>query len=227
MFATIELSRSSEGGRITRELLQEVGRGIEPYDGVPEMFDRLRRSARAIVPEIEVEFYLLSSGFIDVQRAVRFAGEFKAMWGSEFHFGDDGGIAFAKQVITHPEEVHYMLALSKGIGIKGPDEPADAYRPVPEEDLHVPLDQIVYVGDGGSDMPVFALLNQHGGIALAVHKSERAQDWSGYAEMRAERRVENLAPADFREGSELMRSLTLAVECIAKRVALRRLGVGE
>ena len=45
--------------------------------------------------------------------------------------------------------------------------------------------------------------------------------------MRPERRVENLAPADFRDGSELLTSLTLAIESIAKKVALRRLGQGE
>ena len=98
------------------------------------------------------------------------------MWGSEFHFDDQGEIAFAKQVITHPEKVHYLLALSKGTGMRGPDEPADAWRPVPDQELHVPLDQMIYVGDGVSDMPAFALLNEQGGIALAVFKSERAQD---------------------------------------------------
>ena len=42
-----------------------------------------------------------------------------------------------------------MLALSKGIGMRGTNEPADAWRPVPEEELHVPLDPVVYVGRRG------------------------------------------------------------------------------
>jgi hypothetical protein len=36
-----------------------------------------------------------------------------------------------------------------------------------------------------------------------------------------QRRVQNLAPTDYREGSELMRSLTLAVESTARKIALR------
>lgn len=226
-YSLIELSRSGRGPRITRALLEEVGRGSEPFPGVPAMFGRLRARARAILPELEVEFHLLSCGFVELQRATRFASEFTGMWGSEFHFDDHGEIAFARQVITHPEKVHYVLALSKGIGMRGPNEPADAWRPLADDELHVPLDQIIYVGDGASDMPTFALLNEHGGIALAVFKSERAQDWGGHAEMRPERRVENLAPADFRDGAELMTSLTLGLESIAKRIALRRLGRGE
>jgi len=93
--------------------------------------------------------------------------------------------------------------------------------------MHVPFDQIVYVGDGASDMPVFDLLNSRGGFAIAVTKSEAARDWGGDGDIRPGRRVENVASADFREGSELLRSLLLAVESIAKRVALRRLSVGE
>ena len=84
-FCLIRLSCSGRGPRITRELVEEAGRGIEPYDGVPEMFDRLRRAARAVLPEIEVEFYLLSSGFIDVQRATRFAQHFDAILNTVGH----------------------------------------------------------------------------------------------------------------------------------------------
>jgi hypothetical protein len=44
---------------------------------------------------------------------------------------------------------------------------------------------------------------------------------------REEERVENLAEADYREGSELVQSLTLALESICKRIALERLGAGD
>ncbi|MGB3402091.1 MAG: hypothetical protein WBA77_05320 [Microcoleaceae cyanobacterium] len=40
-------------------------------------------------------------------------------------------------------------------------------------------------------------------------------------------RVANIAPPDYRENSELMQSLTLAVEGICKQIALRRLSIGE
>ncbi len=223
----VRLSRSGAGLRITAELVREAGRSIEPFEGVPEMFGALRERASAVLPGLEVEFYLLTSGFSDLHRAVSFAGEFTSIWGSEFHFDEAGELAFPKRIVTHPEKVRYVLQLSKGIGTEGPDGPADVYRDVPDERVHVPLDQVVYVGDGGSDMPVFSLLHDRGGIALAVYKAERAQDWSGQSEMRAGRRVQNLAPADFRPEAELMRSLRLAVEIAAKKVALRRLGAGE
>jgi phosphoserine phosphatase len=97
-----------EGKRpVTENLLAEVGRSLELFPGVPEMFDRLRCRARDIVPDIELEFYILSAGFAGLQRATRIAHEFTAIWGMEMHFEDRGGaLAFVRQVITYPEKVH-------------------------------------------------------------------------------------------------------------------------
>jgi trehalose-6-phosphatase len=98
------------------------------------------------------------------------------------------------------------------------------YREVPENEWHVPLSQVIYVGDGASDMPAFALMNERRGLGIGVYKAESPQDWASRDEMYARRRVQNLAYADYTDGSELMKSLTLAVESICKEIALRKLG---
>lgn len=224
-----ESRRRPPGQRITRELLAEVGAALEPYEGVREMFGTLRDCARQIDEDVELEFYVISAGFADIQRACPIAGEFETIFGSEFAFDDDTGeIVFPKQVLTFPEKESYMLSISKGLPIEGADGPEDAWRDVPEEDLHVPFDQIIYVGDGASDMPVFSLMNREGGIALGVlKKGESARAWRGQQDMRPERRVLNLAEADFRDGSELMRSLRGGVESICKRIEVMRMSDGE
>jgi hypothetical protein len=132
-----------------------------------------------------------------------------------------------RAVVTFHEKVRYLLQLAKGLGPHGPNGPDDVFREVPDAKLHVPLSQVVYVGDGKSDMPAFALMQEHGGIALGVVDADRVHDWDGYSSERGERRVQNLAPADYSEGSELLRSLELAVESMAKLAALRKLGAGE
>jgi hypothetical protein len=225
-YAFIQASKSGASRRITKEVFEEVGRSLELYPGVPELFDKVRGYARAVLPEVEVEFYVVTCGLIQMHRAHPIAKEFNGMWGSEFHFGENGEIEFAKQIITFPEKVHYMLALSKGIDMRGSNEP-DAYRPVQDEDRHVPISQILYIGDGASDMPAFMLMNQEGGLAIAVVDGDRTEDWSGYEEVFEERRVQNLALSDYREGTELLQSIQLAVESICKLIALRKLGRGE
>lgn len=225
--ALIDLS-DEMGGAVTRQLLEEVGRDTPLYPGVEEMFGRVRGAAKAIVDDVEVEFYVMTAGFAEVPSATSIAREFEGIWGSAGHYGEDGRLLFPKRVITHPEKVRYILQLAKGLPLDGPDSPPDVFRDVADEDWHVPVDQMVYVGDGASDLPAFDLVHDRGGIAIGVFSPEgSASDWSESKNVHAGRRVANLAKADFREGAELLRSLCLASESIAKRIALRKLAQGE
>ncbi len=227
MYCLIAESKSRKDP-LTRRHFERVGHTLQTFDGVRQMFGQIRRHARASGGDIDVEFYLLTCGFVDLHRHAPIAKEFTAMWGSEFYFNADEEVEFAKQVITFQEKTLYLMAMAKGLPAAGPNEPEDVYRHVSDQDMHVPFDQIVYVGDGASDMPVFALMHQHGGLAVGVTKPDgRRGDWSGYAHVWEERRVQNLAPADFRRGSELLRSILLCVESIVSKVRLRRLGEGE
>jgi trehalose-6-phosphatase len=92
----------------------------------------------------------------------------------------------------------------------------------------VPLDQVIFVGDGTSDMPAFRLMNERDGMAVGVFvDTDSAEEGRGHDEMHEDRRVQNLTPANYSNGSELMRSLRLAVESIGKRIALRKMSAGE
>ena len=226
-YALLRLADREDKLDLTRDHLKEVAQQVTIFDGVADMFGQIRQWVGDVDKDIEVEFYLLSSGFIDIYRHVSISEEFNGMWGSEFYFGEDGRARFVKQIITHPEKQRYLLQLAKGLGVEGPNGPSNVYQEVSAEDWHVPLDQMIYVGDGTSDMPAFSLLNDYGGIALGVVDAEHVKDWDGYSEMYGQRRVQNLAPADYAQDSELMRSLRLSVESIAKLIALRKLGIGE
>lgn len=227
-YCLIEESRRAEGCTITRQHLMNVGRDIKFFDGVPEMFERLRTCATDLIPDIELEFYLLSSGIAEIVRGTPIADQFKMLWGCEFSYDENDEIKFIKRIISHPEKTRYMLQLAKGVSDEGDvGQPVHVYRDVPADQWHVPLDQVIYVGDGSSDMPVFALMKERHGIALGVYKSSTAANWGGNSDTDTQRQVQNLAPVDYSENSELMRSLRLAVESICKQIALRQLSKGE
>jgi len=154
------------------------------------------------------------------------------MWGCEFYYGKDGGIEFLKKLVTHTEKTRYLFQLAKGIDNAPKNNDDDegknfVYRDASAKKLHVPLTQVIYVGDGSSDIPCFSLLNEQQGIAIGVYKDSTAQDWSREVEISQSQRVRNLASAEYSEDSELMRSLTLAVESLAKKISLLQLSVDE
>lgn len=222
-YALVQASRRGPT-KITRGLLTEVGRTIRLFDGVGEMFPRLREVVSRVTPGVEVEFYILTSGFAEIPRATAIAEEFKAIFGGEFHFDDVGELAYVKKTVPHAEKVNYLLILSKGLK-EEKNNPAHAYRKVPEAELHVPLSQVVYVGDGASDIPAFNLMYRCRGVALGLFSGNEVDAWQSRADLHRDERVENLVRADYRESSDLMRSLTLAAEAIGKRIALRQLNL--
>jgi phosphoserine phosphatase len=225
-YALVQLSNERDGA-ITERLLHEVGRGIELYDGLPEAFDTVRDAARAIVDDVEVEFYVLTAGYAEIVNGTALPDVCERIWGSTFHYADDGRIDFPKRIVTYPEKVRYLMALSKDMSVEGHDAPADVWREVSGDEVYVPLDQMVYVGDGSSDLPAFNLMQDHGGLAIGVTKGGETAGWSHRDEMHRDRHVQNLAEADYSDGAELLRSLCLSVESIARLIALRKLGEGE
>lgn len=228
-YCLIQESSQREGkDKITYERLANLGKKVRPIEGVPEMFDRLRQKAKELVPEVEVEYYLISGGFVDIARNTSIAKHFTQMWGCELAYDENGEIQFLKQQMTHTEKTHYLYYLSKGIDAENEQDLIYNYRDISIEELHVPLNQTIYVGDGTSDIPCFTAINEYEGIAFGIFpEHSSAEEWEHREQVTNSQQITNLVPAHYGEDSELMRSLTLAIECMCKQIALLQLSVGE
>jgi len=222
-----ESQRRSPEDKITRKTLADFGRQIKPFPGVQELFDRLRQRVHNIDPEIELEFYVITGGFADIVRHTAIAPCFKRIWGCEFAYNDQDEIMFLKRSISHTEKTRYLLQVSSGQEQVDGSGRAFAYRDVPESDLHIPLSQVVYVGDGASDVPCFSLIHDERGISIGVFKGDTPNEWGREVQVSESQRVSNLAAADYQDDSEMTRSLQLAIEGICKQIKLRQLGAGE
>ncbi|WP_141242179.1 hypothetical protein [Leptolyngbya sp. BC1307] len=130
-----------------------------------------------------------------------------------------------KKQMTHAEKTRYLYYISQGIeGAENEKDLVYNFQSSNAEDLHVPLDQVIYVGDGASDVPCFDVMGQYGGMSIGIYgEGHSAKDWENLESITKTQKLSNLVPAGYKEDSELVRSLYLCVECIAKRIALRKL----
>lgn len=211
--------------KITRSKIAEVGQNIALYQGTDQLFSRLQQKIHGIDDGIELEFYLISGGFVDIPRNTPLAKDFRRMWGCEFHYGESGEIDFLKKQMTHTEKTRYLYYISQGIeGAENEKDLIYNYQGSDPEELYIPLDQMIYVGDGASDVPCFDVMGQYGGMSIGIYgKGHSAKDWENIESITNAQKLSNLVPAGYEEDSELVRSLSLCVECIAKRIALRKL----
>ncbi len=207
--------------RIGRDTFTTLAKNYPLFKGVEEIFGHLRNVAAQIDPDIEVEFHMVTAGFVAIPQKTSIAPHFKAIWGGHYHYDDNGHICFVKNIIGHPEKVRYVQMIAKGLSETGANGPEDIHKPIADEDWHAPLEQIIYVGDGNSDMQTFGFLKRNRGIALGVYRADQAEDWHAKDDVFKGREVENLLYADYSEGSPLYNALTLSVKSIGYRIALR------
>ncbi|HHT79735.1 MAG TPA: hypothetical protein GXZ69_00660 [Spirochaetales bacterium] len=70
----------------------------------------------------------------------------------------------------------------------------------PEGSRSVPFTNMIYIGDGLTDVPCMKLVKNNGGKSIAVHK---AGDLETSHKLMRERRIDFFAEADYRQDKEL------------------------
>ncbi|NNE94917.1 MAG: haloacid dehalogenase-like hydrolase, partial [Acidimicrobiales bacterium] len=179
----VELSRR-RSDPITDQTFAEVASNLDMYPGVPDMFDRVRTAVGDIDDDIDVEFHMITAGFVNIPSHTAIADEFTSIIGGHWAFDEAGQIVFPKNTVGHYAKVRHLLALAKGIDSVQSDRSYDIDRDIPESEWHAPFEQIIFVGDGDSDLPAFDFMQSHAGTAIAVYQADNAREWESKGDMR-------------------------------------------
>ena len=185
----------SKGLSLKREAFQESGRRVTLYKGVRVWFARI--TAYGADLGVDVEHYDISSGLREIIEGSGIAHEFKQLSACEFYYDESGLAAWPKLDVNFTNKTQFVYRINKGIlDIARDKELNDS---MPDDSKRVPFTNMVYVGDGLSDVPCMKMMRAYGGQAVAVYqKSNRA----GVEKLLQDGRVDFIFPAVYREGTE-------------------------
>lgn len=204
------IRKSTELGRpFTRESLVEMGKKIELFPGVTDWFDRINAFGESI--GVEVEHYVLSSGLREIIEGSAIGDKFKVIYASEFYYDEDGRPVWPKLAVNFTAKTQFVYRINKGVLDIAEDRRLN--DSMPDDSKRVPFTNMIYVGDGLSDVPCMKMMRAYGGQSIAV--------WSGgnrpgVEKLLGDGRVDFIFPADYREGSDL----DLTVKDILRKMAI-------
>jgi len=212
-----------EPDRPTNDDLRKLGESMTFYKGLPEMFSEFQKllTTQHEAHGIRLEHYIISSGIKVMIEGSRLAPFLTRVFGCEFAEDPQGHISFPKRVISHTQKTQYLFRINKGLL----DPNQDVNDHMPPEIRPVPFANMVYVGDGPTDVPCFTVMLRNGGNAIAVYNPEDASRVSFkkcYQLSALANRVKHIAPADYRPGSHLRLLLEQMVVEIADRIVEER-----
>ena len=134
---------------------------------------------------------------------------------------DSPGASVVKKVVSFTDKTRYLFQIQKGIiGSESKGKPFAVNTRIPDEKLRIPLDQMIFVGDGYTDIPCFSLIKKAGGVSIAVYNKNHTEKWENAYQFVADGRVSNLHSANYQEDSDLTNFLSMAVRSLSERIAV-------
>jgi hypothetical protein len=215
----------TKGVRIDRDDLVAQGANVELFPGVESWFDEIGAyvKLRSESHGVSLRHYLVSSGLTEIIEGTKIYKRFHNVFASEYWF-EAYDLPYPKRVITDTGKTQYLFRINKGVEDLG----ASINQHMPEAARPIPFSNMIYFGDGDTDVPSMAVMRKNGGHAVAVYPPGKAK--RKCVELFKAGRCDFFAPADYRRGSELFKRTCLLLGRILADIRVQeemwRLGRG-
>ena len=198
---------------IRRSDFVALGKDLELYPGVAEWFSRINRFGKE--QGVTIKHYIISSGLREIIEGSSIYKEFDDVFAGEFLYDENGVACWPKNVVNYTTKTQFLFRINKGVLDISNDD--DLNRFTPEEDRPVPFRNMIYIGDGLTDVPCMKLVKVNGGCSIAVYqKGKQAK----VKDLILDQRVNFIEPADYSEGSQLDQ---ITKDIIVKMAGVERL----
>ena len=195
MYLMLDKSRQAKKPVRRRDIVK-LGASLELNRGVETWFGRVGRFAHE--SGLKAEHYVISSGLREIIEGCAIYKKFRDVFACEFFYDENGVACWPKNVVNYTTKTQFLFRINKGVLDLSDDAGLNRYAP--EETRPVPFSNMIYIGDGFTDVPCMRLVKTNGGYSVAVYANGK----KGVADrLLADGRVNFTAPADYREGGEL------------------------
>lgn len=181
---------------ITKEAFQKLGHDVVLYKGVKTWFKRINDYGKSL--GVEIEHYILSSGLKEIIEGTPIAKEFKKIYACEFHYNERGNADWPQQTVNFTTKTQFLFRISKGVLDVTDDVRLNTK--IKDEERRIPYYNMIYFGDGLTDVPCMKLVKQYGGHSIAIYNKKEKKK---VEQLLVDERVNFICEGDYQKDSEL------------------------
>lgn len=201
------------GIKLTKEYLHGLGKDIEFFDGVETWFKRLNKFAEK--QGVKLEHYLISSGNLEIIEGTPIFKEFTKAFGCEFLYDCNKEAYWPKNTVNYTLKTQYLFRICKGASDLTDEHTVN--RKTPKK--HVEFRNMIYVGDGVTDIPCMTLVKERGGVAISVYHNKSKENT---LELIEDNRVNYVCKSNYKSGSSFEKLVKMIISSLALKETLIR-----
>lgn len=179
---------------VKKSAFVEYGKNIKFYPGVIEWFDRINTYAKELA--ITPHHYIVSSGIKEMIEGTEIKDKFDRIYACSFLYNIDEIAKWPAVSVNYTNKTQFLYRINKGI-YEVYDEGIN--NKMLDSDKKIPFTNMIYFGDGMTDVPCMKLVKDNGGTAISVYEKDKALA----SKLLKDGRVNNISKTDYTEGSDL------------------------
>lgn len=195
---------------------EQHGQQINLFEGVEEWFSRINQYGKD--EGARIEHYIVSSGNAEIIEGTPIACKFEQIYASRFLFDENGRAVWPAHAVNYTTKTQYLFRINKGAHDLSDEVKVNQF--IKKEDRPIPFENMIYLGDGLTDVPCFRLVKDQGGTSIAVFPPRKKNARSKAEKLLEDGRVHCVVPADYREGTEIDRIVRANIRAIVSREQL-------
>ena len=207
MFVMIKKCKE-KGIKLTEEYLKSCGENVILYKGVQTWFDRINKFGEEM--GVNIEHYIISSGTYEIIEGTPIAKYFKRIYACKYMYDENGEALWPALAINYTLKTQYIYRISKGILDVTDDYNLNRLQ---DESLRrIAYRNMIYIGDGMTDIPCMKMVKEKGGKSIALYPSGKSEHVKPLVE---DDRINYVCVADYSPNSSLEKIVKLMIENMA------------
>ena len=196
--------------RLMRDNFKSFGKDVRLFEGVEQWFGLVNTYGRA--RGVTVEHYINSSGLKEIIEGTPIASEFKHIFAGTFIYDENGEAVWPGIAVDYTAKTQFIFKISKGIFSARDNKLVNAS--MAEDRKRIPFTNMIYFGDGDTDVPCMKIVGMFGGHSIAVYNPDNSHKKAAARKLKRQGRVSFALPATYTADSEAYRVVCAIIDKI-------------